>query len=435
MVVALAAVHLTIDLTAAADTGAFPAGIPVALLIVPVGYAALRYGLVGSAATGAWATLLWLPDLLLPHDQGHVGADLVNLALVDLVALFSGLHIDSERRARRRVERVTTERLAVETGYRRLFETNRAPILVLGSDGVVMDANPAARQVFGAEVIGRRAPLPGHGQLVSEAQDGRVLRLSDGRDYRVGSVALPAGGPDASAQVVLEDVTAERDRGRRATRFAAMVVQAEEEQRRRLARELHDEPLQLFLHLARRLDDFVRSGVAPDAAQGLEQARAQALEAAGRLRDLASGLRPPALDQLGLRAALSSLLADVEVESSLATTLTVTGVVRRLSPEVELGAFRIAQEALRNVVRHARASQVELQVGFGADELVLCVVDDGGGFAPEQLAEAPTEHLGLLGMSERARLLGGSLAVRSAPGRGTRVEATVPLAVSCAVPR
>ena len=427
MVVLLAVLHLLVDMNVSIDTGPFPGGIPVALLIVPVGYAALRYGLAGSAATGIWATLLWLPDLLLPHDQGHAASDLVNLVLVDAVAFFVGRQIEAEHLARARMEEATTRRLSIEAGYRQLFESNRAPILVLDAGGVVTDSNPAGLALFGRQAIGTSAStLVGwQGSLASLA--GQVLALGDGRDYRFGLVGLPPGNSLVSSQLILDDVTDERSEGRRATRYAALVVAAEEDQRRRLARELHDEPLQLFLHLARRLENLAgASGVPGAVATGLVEARAQALEAAMRLRHLARDLRPPALDQLGLVAALSSFLTEVEEESGLEVHLDVTGEAARLSPELELGAFRIVQEAVRNTVRHARAHQVRVTVSFGSDRVSVVAADDGDGFVPEEAGEMAPGHLGLVGMAERAVLLGGHLEVQAAPGQGTLVTATLP---------
>jgi PAS domain S-box-containing protein len=212
---------------------AFPAGIPVALLIVPVGYTALRYGLAGSAATAIWATFLWLPHLLLPADEVHLGGDLVDLLLIIVVAFYFGQRIDAERLVHSRVERATTDALAVAAQYRRLFETNRAPILVIDRQGAVTDANPAAKLLFGADVIGKpSAALPTVAIDLSQ-RVGRVLALPDGRDYRIDLVAVPSAGGDLATQVIFEDVTEERSEGRRATRYAAMVVQAEEDQRRR----------------------------------------------------------------------------------------------------------------------------------------------------------------------------------------------------------
>jgi signal transduction histidine kinase len=424
----IAGLHLLVDLHISAAAGAFPAGLPVALLILPVGYAALRYGLAGSAATGIWATLAWLPDLLLPNDLGHAGDDLVNLALIDIVAFFFGRHIEAERLAHARVERATVERLATEARYRQLFETNRSPILVLDDHGRVSDANPTAQVLFGKNVVGCPHQSLFPGGFLSQERAGQVLSMPDGRDYRLDVVSLPAGAADAFTQVIFEDVTEERSEGRRAARYAQLVVEAEEDQRRRLSRELHDEPLQLFLHLARRLESLGGTAGLPDSvAGGLEEARGQALEAAARLRTLARDLRPPALDELGLVAALSSLLTDVEDEAGLDATLKVTGTKARLTPEIELSAFRIVEEAVRNTLRHAGASQLLVTVGFRADGFALSVADDGRGFAPEDLGEHGSGHLGLLGMRERTRLLGGRLELRSTPGQGTVVEATVPL--------
>ena len=441
LVVVIAAVHLEVDLHSSLETSGFPVGVPVALLVVPVAYAALRYGLAGSAATGLWATLLWSPDLLLPHDQGHAGSDIVNLALVDFVAFVIGLRIEAERRARARAEHATVERSRIEARYRQLFDTNAAPILVLDDHGVVRHANPAARSVLGDDVLGRYSNAIFGTEMTLEQRAGSVLRLPDGRDYRVGMAALPADTDGTATQLILEDVTAERAEGRRATRYAALVVQTEEDQRRRLARELHDEPLQLFLHLARRLESLGEArGVPPAVTGALAEARHQALDAARRLRTLARDLRPPALDQLGLVAALSSLLADVEESSGLTGDLQVSGDAARLSPEVELGVFRIAQEAVRNTLRHACASEIRVSLRFAPDEVRITVVDDGRGFSPENL-ESPENpggfeepapepapvHLGLLGMRERAHMLEGQLEVRSAPGEGTVIDASIPL--------
>ena len=433
MVVVIAAVHLEADLHPTLETSGFPAGIPVALLVVPVAYAALRYGLGGSAATGLWGTLLWLPDLLLPHDQGHTGGDLVNLALVDFVAFFIGMRIEAERLAHARAEGAITERLVIEARYRALFEVNRAPIIVLDGRGTVEDANPAARAVFGDDLPGAPFGSRVGGDISAPEQASRVLRLPDGREYRVGLATVRVGAGTAasdgsSTQVVFEDVTEERNEGRRATRYAALVVQAEEDQRLRLARELHDEPLQLFLHLARHLERLGRvQGVPAGVAAALGEARGQALAAAGRLRTLARDLRPPALDQLGLVAALSSLVADVEEESGLSSELEVEGDEARLAPDVELGAFRIAEEAVRNTLRHASAGNLHVALRFEPAELALTVVDDGGGFQPVGHDEmARDAHFGLLGMAERAHVLGGTLEVRSAPGEGTVVHARIP---------
>jgi signal transduction histidine kinase len=394
-----------------------------ALFLLPLLYAALNFGLRGSLVTAAWVTLLMTIDITFSlRGMGRINlwAHYVELATLDVVAVAVGWGVESERLARRRAE-------VAESRYRQLYETARAPILLLDAEGVVCDANPAAQAIFNRNLVG----LPGRslvpGGFPPREQAGGVVRLPDGRDYRFGLVSLPVGNDAASTQAIFEDVTQEHRERRLATHYAALVVRAEEDQRRRLARELHDEPLQLFVHLARRLEGLGEApGIPAAAAAGLAEAREQALDAALRLRSLARDLRPPTLDHLGLVAALSSLLADVGEEVDLHADLQVTGKAVRLAADIELGAFRIIQEAVRNALRHAGARRLHVSVEFGAGELRLTVADDGRGFTPGELDDLAATHLGLLGMRERALLLGGHLKVRSAPGAGTVVHARVP---------
>jgi signal transduction histidine kinase len=424
----IATVHLLVDMRVDVASSPFPAGIPVALLVVPVGFTALRYGLAGSAASGAWAIVLWLPDLLLPPSQGHVGGDLVDLILIIVVALVFGDRIDAERLARARVERATAESMAVGARYRKLFETNSAPILVIDALGTVSDANPAAVGLFGPEVLGVPVGEVSGVDMDLRAPSSQTLALPDGHDYRIELVAIPDATGAISTQVIFEDVTAERSEGRRASHYAALVVKAEEDQRSRLARELHDEPLQLFLHLARRIETLGASVGVPERVSGeLDQVRLQALDAAGRLRTLAHDLRPPTLDRLGLLAALTSLIADLEDESGLTVHFDVLGTEIRTAPELELAAFRIVQEALRNVVRHADTKVCSVEVEFAPAELQLRVSDSGSGFDTLDPLVGDSGHLGLLGIQERTRLLGGVLRIESGMGEGTRIDARLPL--------
>jgi signal transduction histidine kinase len=395
-----------------------------ALFILPLLYAALNFGLRGSLVTAAWVTLLMSTDItfsLAGMGRINLWAHYVELATLDVVAAAVGWRVGAERLARARAE-------VAETRYRQLYETARAPILLLDAEGVVCDANPAAIAVFNGNLIGSPSRNIRPEGLPLAEQAGQVLRLSDGRDYRLGLVSLPAGTGAALTQAIFEDVTEEHRDRRLATRYAALVVQAEEDQRRRLARELHDEPLQLFAHLARQLGSLAEvPGIPAAAADGLARAHQQALDAAFRLRGLARELRPPTLDHLGLTAALSSLLADVDEEADLQANLQVTGEAVRLAGDIELGAFRIIQEAVRNSLRHAEARRLQVTVEFGADVLSLTVADDGRGFAPDEIDDQTATHLGLLGMRERARVLGGHLEIRSAHGAGTVVDARMPL--------
>ncbi len=432
MVVGFAALHYASDAALAQRVHSIPAGVPVVLLVVPVGYAAVRYGLSGSVATAIWATLLWLPDLLLPHDKGHIGNDLAELAVVIAVAGFVGYYIDKERREREQVVRAEGEHRAAEARFRQLFDTNAAPILVLGQDGTILQANPAAGTLDAEPVIGRTvSDLLGRDLAALSA--GSVITLSHPgalpRDYRVSIAPVMAADP-ALIQLVLQDVTEELAEGRQARNFAELLLQAQEEERQRIARELHDEPLQLVVSLARSLERSGDGGsLPPDLASDLAEARDQTLDVAARLRDVVRGLRPPALAQLGLVAAVRGFLVGAGEFSGMCTYLRVKGEEARFPPDFELGAFRVAQEAVNNSVRHSGADQLRVTVVFGAKELRLRIADNGRGFDPGALTTQPrANRLGMLGMRERANLLGGQLTVQSAAGRGTTVELVLPTA-------
>ncbi len=431
VVVGLAAAHLAIDIASTAEPSTVPAGVPVALLLAPVSYAALRYGLSGSVATAVCATLLWLPDLLLPRDRGHAGNDVIELALVIAVAVFVGYHIDAERFERAHARQARSGQKAAEARYRQLFDTNTAPILVVGQSGEILDANPAARALGPGSVVGRSA----HeilGGVTGAAVDGAANVIAvptpqaDHRYFRVHVAQVPTKPEEEPlTQFVLQDVTEERAEGERAHRFAELLLEVQEEERRRIAQELHDEPLQLLVHLARSLDQLGTTPQTPGTlANGLAGARDETLDISTRLRAVVSGLRPPALEQLGLAPALRGFLADIGDTATIRAKLEVAGTEMRLPAEVELAAFRIAQEAVNNVIRHAGARQVLLTLTFGKSSICLRVADDGQGFDTHALDKETTGHLGLLGMRERAALAGGSMTVRSAPGEGTTVQAS-----------
>ena len=159
----------------------------------------------------------------------------------------------------------------------------------------------------------------------------------------------------------------------------------------------------------------------------LEQLRERTANTLQGVRRFSQGLRPPVLDDLGLLPALEGLKADLE-EEGIEVALQVCGQKRRLSSEVELVLFRAVQEALNNVRRHSQASRVVVEVEFGDSSIKITVEDDGRGFeVPDRMVDLiAAGKLGLIGMHERARLLDGTLTIRSQPGRGTIVIVDVP---------
>jgi signal transduction histidine kinase len=207
------------------------------------------------------------------------------------------------------------------------------------------------------------------------------------------------------------------------------VITAQEEERQRIARELHDETGQSLTALGLGLEAAtgeLRSGVRQGLDKRLTGLAHVATEAIEELDRLVLDLRPAQLDHLGLVATLRWYVARVQAQAGLAARLTVRGESKRLRPELETTLFRIAQEALTNVTRHAHAGQVEVVLSFEPDLLSLEVKDDGVGFDAEATSVAPSS-LGLIGMRERAQLMGGAMAVRARPGEGTQLSVTVPL--------
>ncbi len=222
-------------------------------------------------------------------------------------------------------------------------------------------------------------------------------------------------------QVIFEDVTTETRRHDLMEAYAGQVVLGQEEERRHIAQELHDGPLQALIHLCRQIDALegapTGSG-ATDLRDGgmLASMRASVEDTVAELRSIAKGLRPSVLDDLGLVASINQILTDATERQGFQSSFTVDGTVVRLPPAVELAVFRIAQEAVTNAERHARADRVDVTLLFGDGWLGLTVTDDGAGFDPQEQFWGETQSLGLPGMSERARLVGGRLTVTSRDG-------------------
>lgn len=210
----------------------------------------------------------------------------------------------------------------------------------------------------------------------------------------------------------------------------AKVITAQEEERRRIGRELHDEAVQLLSAAAMRVGDLERQ--APPRLASLRQALADLRElltdALWEIRKIIVDLRPSDLDDLGLAPALAAHARNHLETAGIALEMRLPRLQERLSPEVETAVFRIAQEAMNNVARHACARRAVVTLERRNGNLVLEVEDDGRGFEPAALKPGDQRGgLGLTGMRERASLLGGTLELRSRPGAGTLVRATIPL--------
>jgi len=203
---------------------------------------------------------------------------------------------------------------------------------------------------------------------------------------------------------------------------AQRTLEAQEAERLRVSRELHDEIGQLLTGALLRLSNLERR-VADDLRPEVADAREDVRRSMDEVREIAHQLRPPVLEELGLASALTALAGDVAQHAGLPVSRDIDRSVPALPGERQVVAYRVAQESLTNVVRHAGARSASVRWARERDTAVLEVADDGRGFA---VAETP-ERGGLTGMRERALLAGGTLQVTSAPGAGTTVRLALPL--------
>ncbi|HEX7089275.1 MAG TPA: sensor histidine kinase [Longimicrobiales bacterium] len=209
---------------------------------------------------------------------------------------------------------------------------------------------------------------------------------------------------------------------------AARALRAEEEERKRIARELHDETAQSLSAMLIRLS-MLRRVQDPGAREaGMEELRQQLVSTLDGVRRYARGLRPPALDDLGLVPAIEQFARTLAEATGLRVQIDAGRLDGPLTSEVELVVYRIVQEALSNVVRHAGATTVRVMLECRDANLVALVEDDGRGFVVQEVLRGDGEGLGLFGMRERASYVGGHVDIESEPGAGTRVRAVIPLA-------
>ena len=476
-VLGITAVHVLAEVWAFQGGRAVPAAfhhIPVVLYLVPISYASLRYGMEGAVLTGLWSAVLIVPNLLIWHQEDFEWLEFLYAAVVIIVGIVMSVPVDRERQQRQRAE-ATMERqvllgdiatltltadlsTTLDEALRRLRD-----VLALEATCVAV-ASPADTAGAGMTVLACHSRVtPAADELTACLRDRQPLGEpatstlpGDGIVVVRVTAELPGSGPDDGVDGVLaakmdparpltEDDhrlltsvanhlaiaiantrLAESERNRLRS-YAMLVTQAQEEERKRIARELHDEALQNLVVIRRNLMALA-TGLDDPLATELAKLRDLAGQTVTGIRRFSRDLRPPTLDALGLSSALEQLVTEILERSTLTAKLRVVGTGRRLATETELAVFRIGQAALHNVEHHAAAGAIDVELAFEPGRVRLVVTDDGRGFEPpRKLEELPAEgKLGLLGMRERAQLVGGTLRITSRPDAGTRVHLDVP---------
>lgn len=417
-------------------------------LLMPVTYASFVFGLRGGIASLAVAYLIMLPRAILisstPRDALFESVGIV--AIGSLINLWFHMY----RRTiteRKKAEAALRES---EQNFRDFFESALDAIWVHDLDGKIIAANEATSKLLGYPLDEMRGEHVGmfiapkslgvarevkanllQRQLVLPYEQ-RLIR-KDGTEAicMVATNLITSGGVSRAFQNIAADVTEEKRLYENLRYYLRQITNAQEEERKRIARELHDSTAQTLIAVLHRIENFLneKSKLPVREATAIWSFHEQIREVLQEVRRFSRDLRPSVLDDLGLLPALEWLTGDLRNEYGIEASLKVVGAETRLSPEAELVFFRVVQEALRNTIKHAGASKVEVKVEFVNSKIRLTISDNGVGFKlPENLGNLPQMgKLGLTGMQERVQLLGGTLGIESELGQGTTVIAEAPL--------
>lgn len=331
-----------------------------------------------------------------------------------------------------------------EKSYRDLFETALDAIWVNDLEGIMTAVNEGAARLTGyprEEMLNYNVKLFIDDNSLAIARnvkkslmqkrpivmpyEQRIIR----KDGTVATCMLMTNlitdiNGNAAFQNIARDMTEEKRLYENMRYYLEQITKAQEEERKRIARELHDGTLQTLIAMLHQLEYLLDQSNWPiKQAKELWSFYEQLRDVVHEIRRFSQDLRPAILDDFGLLLALEWLIQDLQNKYGIVADLIIEGEERRVSQEAELLMFRIVQESLSNVRKHSRATEVTITVGFFTNRIRVAISDNGIGFTvPEEPADLPRMgKLGLAGLEERAKLLGGTLTLKSQPGKGTTV--------------
>jgi two-component system sensor histidine kinase DegS len=418
-------------------------------LLLPVAYAGFVFGTRAGLASLAVAFAIMLPrDLLISeYTPDALFETCIVVVIGGMINLWFHMH-------RRDITQVKTAEEALQLAYteiEQIFKTTAGGICVIDKDFNIMQCNDAFSNLSNiprAEILGKKCYEIFEHQLCHT--DNCVLRrIFGGQDFIEFCVAKKGGQsdqvylalkatpykkPDGRLIGIIEnfnDITQLKRAEESLHYYLQEITRAQEDERKRISRELHDSTTQNLIALLRQLENFIneRDKLPQEDAELLWGYYQQIKYMLNELRRFSRDLRPAVLDDLGLIPALEWVTSGLKDEYQLEVNLEVVGDKRRLSKESELLLFRNTQEAVRNVTKHAQASKAEVRVEFYENKITISISDNGRGFQPPDQLENLTRSgkLGLAGMQERVKLLGGNLKISSEPGKGTTVFIEAPV--------
>jgi len=421
--------------------------LPVIAYMIPVVYAGLHYGFHGGKFTAILVGMLTIPNLLVFHREALEWlGETVSVLFVVAIGFVVSMVVEREVRALAETESAN-RRLSLLNEIASILTRFTDPQYLLGStlDALVDSLDLSAAGFVPVDGDGflspversKQAALAGfelHNMPASYDNVGPTIPVTSETRTFGAFVVAKSGGSHLSDRDVDLLTTVGRELGialdnvrLRDAQDASMhtyiqeVTRAQEEERRRIARDLHDSASQSLVVLLRGLAGLIdNQGLPETTIDRLETLQTTTLETLEAIRRVSQALRPAVLDDLGLTPAIDWLINQLANRSGLDTAFHVHGERRWISAEAELATFRIAQEALHNTEKHAQAAKVAVGLTFNTDTISLEITDDGLGFDLAEMTNVVT--LGLTGMRERTDLVGGKLTIDSTPGGGTNVK-------------
>jgi PAS domain S-box-containing protein len=426
-----------------------------ALFLAPIVYAGMFFGMRMGIAALVISFVIILPRVFFNSDyRAEALLESVGILFLGVLANLwfevkrkeNALHLQLVNRLAESEQGMN----ASEQKYRYLFENASDAIWVQDGNGMFLDGNRAFERLSGftAEELkgvhlgkflsGKSLELARsvRNKLVSgqefEQPYEQQFFIKDGsiKTVKMSTTAVSVGGQIQGFEHVARDVTLEKQQQENVQAYIQQITRAQEDERKRIARDLHDDVSPGILILIQKLDNLAATQRLKLATvkEKLQDFRGQAVEALEALRATAQGLRPRIIDDLGLVAALEWIGEELEKDQPIQIKVEAAGMKQALPPETQIVLFRIAQEALNNIRKHAQASLVTIRLEGGEKDITMTVADNGQGFDVPGRAEdmVSAGRLGLMGMYERARLLNGNLQIKSAPGQGTELIVTLP---------
>jgi len=377
------------------------------------------------------------------HVQGEIPArscQVMELIATQAAGAIARIRAERSLRANRRLLEKTLHSL-------------RSAVLVVNADTMIIEeCNPATSRIFGYtrdELIGRTTASLYENEAMAERFASHLnsavedkgylndfeykMRRKDGTIFPTDHSIMPIRnevGQLVSWVSVVRDITERKRVAEELRQLAWRIIEAQETERQRVARDLHDGVNQIIASVKMRLRK-VESHVgtlSPAAGEILARCDKLLVQALEENRRIAHNLRPSDLDELGLAAACRNLCKDIQARTNLTVKCNIVPLDQRLSPAVELNLFRIVQEALTNIEKHARAKAIRLRLSFQGDSVVLRIQDDGRGFTPQRskAGKGKRRGIGLTNMRERALSSGGTCEVLSTPEKGTTITVRIP---------